>query len=429
MTAATLLASPLGLGVQVVVFLVLVAVSGLWAACEASMSTAPSFYRRRLGRPGEDDAQALGPPASAFTAVLVGKHLANVAAGGLAVAIAFSLLAVPWWQAALLGVAVGGLLVLVAGEIAPRVSASHDPEAEGPDMTSAIRLAQALTAPVVASIERVADASGTGRPAPQRVLLDEEEVQRVVEAGRDQGVLADEKTEMIASVIEFGADQVGEVMAPRTDVVAIEAGSPIEEIAGLVTDTGFSRIPVYREDLDNIVGLVYAKDLLDALQEDPKQPADSVMKETLFVPETTPLDEALREMRIRRIHMAIVHDEFGGTAGLVTMEDLLEEIVGDIFDEYDPEAETIERVGEREAILDARMDIERVNDELGLSLPSQRGYETLGGFLFHRLGRPGRAGETVGHQGKTFTLEEVANRRILKVRVELPEDETVDEDE
>jgi len=134
-------------------------------------------------------------------------------------------------------------------------------------------------------------------------------------------------------------------------------------------------------------------------------------------------------MRIRRIHMAIVHDEFGGTAGLVTMEDLLEEIVGDIFDEYDPEAETIERVGEREAILDARMDIERVNDELGLSLPSQRGYETLGGFLFHRLGRPGRAGETVGHQGKTFTLEEVANRRILKVRVELPEDETVDEDE
>jgi CBS domain containing-hemolysin-like protein len=227
---------------------------------------------------------------------------------------------------------------------------------------------------------------------------------------------------MIASVIEFGADQVGEVMAPRTDVVAIEAGSPIEEIAGLVTDTGFSRIPAYREDLDNIVGLVYAKDLLDALQEDPKQPADSVMKETLFVPETTPLDEALREMRIRRIHMAIVHDEFGGTAGLVTMEDLLEEIVGDIFDEYDPAAATVEWVDEDEAIFDARANIEQVNDELGLDLPVEAGYETLGGFLFHKLGRPGRASETIEHEGYTFQLEEVANRRILTVRV-TPTDE------
>lgn len=417
MMGAPLLVSVAGLTVQIVAFLALLGLSGMLAASQAALSTAPSYYRRRLGDLPDDPERALGPPERAFTAVLVGKHLVNVAAGGLAVAIAFSLLAVAWWQAVLLGVAVGGLTLLVGGEMAPRVAASRDPEEEGPDMTGAIQATQALLGPAVSLIDRLAGLGGPGEPAPQRVFLDEEEIQRVVEAGREQGVLAAEEEEMIASVIDFGADQVGEVMAPRTDVVAIEAGAPVEEVAALVTDTGYSRIPVYREDLDNVVGVVYGKDLLDALAEEPKQPADSLMKETLFVPETTRLDEALREMRTRRIHLAIVHDEFGGTAGLVTMEDLLEEIVGDIFDEYDPEAQAVERIGEDEFILDARMDIERVNEELGLALPAERGYETLGGFLFHRLGRPGRSGETVEHGGITFTLEQVANRRILKVRV------------
>jgi CBS domain containing-hemolysin-like protein len=418
--SAIVLVSGVGLAVQLAAFGLLVAISAVLAACQTALSTAPSYYRRRLDEAPGDPERSLGPPETAFTAVLVGKHLANVAAGGVAVALALTALPLSAGQAIAVGILVGGLVLLSAGEVAPRVAAAGDPERDGPDLTRPIQIAEALLGPAVRLVDATTGLGSEDEPAPRRVLLDEAEVERVVEAAREQGVLTAEEAEMIAAVVEFGDEDVGDVMAPRTDVVAIEASAPVEEGAALVTDTGFSRIPVYRDDLDNIVGVVYGKELLDAIREDPKQRTDSVMKETLFVPETTPLDEALREMRKRRIHLAIVHDEFGGTAGVVTMEDLLEQIVGDIFDEYDPEAETVEWVSEDEAILDARMDVERVNEEMELELPAERGYETLGGFLFHQLGRPGRADETLEHDGVTFTLEEVANRRILTVRIELP---------
>ncbi len=421
-TPTALLVTTLEIAVQVLVFVGFVALSALLAACETALASAPSYYRDRLSATTEDPQGALGPPEPAFTAVLAGKHLASVAAGGLAVALTRTVLAAAWWIAVIVGILGAWLILLSVGEIAPRTSAARDPEAGGMDLTPWIRVTHIVLAPVVAVIQALSRGRGTD-PVPSRMFLDEEEIQRVVEAGREQGVIEEEEQEMIEAVIEFGADQVGDVMAPRTDVVAIEASSPIEEAAALVSQTGFSRIPVYREDLDNIVGVVYSKDILDAVREDAKQATDSVMNETMFVPETTSLDEILREMKTRRIHMAIVHDEFGGTAGLVTLEDLLEEIVGDIFDEYDPEAQDVSWVEENEAIIDARMDIDRVNEELGISLPAQQGYETLGGFLFHKLGRPGRAGESLEEDDITFVLEEVANRRILTVRVQVPEKE------
>jgi putative hemolysin len=417
--AGGLLVSAFAVGVQAAFFVLFVAASALFAACETALSTAPSFYRERLGVGTETDRRSLGPPTQAFTAVLVGKHLANVAAGGLAVAIAVTALPVSLGWAVVAGIALGGLVLVTAAEVAPRVIASRDPEERGPDLTSPIRAAQVVLAPAVGLIEALSELTEPGDLAPKRVFLDEPEIRGMLRAGRRQDVLAAAEIEMIEAVLDFGDEQVGDVMAPRTDVVAIEASAPVEEVAQLVTDTGYSRLPVFREDLDNIVGVVYGKDVLDAVQDQPKASADSVMKETLFVPETTPLDEILREMKTRRIHMAIVHDEFGGTAGLVTLEDILEEIVGDIFDEYDPAAETVEWVDEAEAIFDARTDIEQVNDELELDLPDDAGYETLGGFLFHELGRPGRAGETIEHEDVMFTLEEVANRRILTVRVRL----------
>ncbi|MBM3319365.1 MAG: HlyC/CorC family transporter [Candidatus Eisenbacteria bacterium] len=257
--------------------------------------------------------------------------------------------------------------------------------------------------------------------------LTAEDVIAVVEAGEEEGEIEEEEKEMIHSILELGDTAVREVMIPRVDMVAVERKSPIREALEKITEKGHSRIPVYEERIDRIVGVVYAKDLLrpsfrDALD----LSVDRVMREPFFVPEGKRVDDLLRAFQKEKVHLAIVVDEYGGTAGLVTMEDLLEEIVGEIQDEYDREDDLFETAGPDTALVNAKIDLDDLNERFTIGIPADR-HDTLGGYLYDLVGRVPAEGESFEDPVSRllFKVERVDRQRIARVRIRklgLPEE-------
>ena len=263
------------------------------------------------------------------------------------------------------------------------------------------------------------DENGIARGAARETAV-KAEILHVASEGQAEGAVNSEEMDMIESVIEFGDRQAAEIMTPRTDMLALPLDASNEEIRKQVIEAGHTRIPVYDGDIDNIVGVLHAKDLL-ALEQ--TQPANlrPLMRKPFFIPETKRLDDLLREFKARKSHMAIVLDEYGGTAGLVTLEDLIEEIVGDISDEYDqPESVLMKRLDERTVEVDGRMHIDDLNDALKLSLPEEEDYDTVAGFVFSELGVIPPVGATLSAYGATFTVLAADDRKITRLRVELP---------
>lgn len=230
---------------------------------------------------------------------------------------------------------------------------------------------------------------------------------------------------MIRGIIALEDKTAREIMVPRIDMAVADVESSVGDVAAIVTERGFSRIPVYRENIDDIVGIVYAKDLLRALGNGGKdRPLTDLLREPFFIPESKRLDELLTEMQARRVHMAIVVDEYGGTAGLVTIEDLLEEIVGEIEDEYDVARPSMEVISEDEVVLDAGTSTDVLKDLFGYEVESED-FDTVGGFLIHQLGRLPAVGDEVEADGLTLRVLSMAGRRVRRLRVartrEVPE--------
>jgi len=282
-------------------------------------------------------------------------------------------------------------------------------------------------------VRRLAGVPG-GPGAPGSPI--EEELRSVVSEGERQGALHEDQKDMIEGVIRFRQADVTETMTPRTDIVSIDADATPDEARRLIVLSGHSRIPVTGGAIDTIVGILYAKDLLadEAAGRTPASPPASprgvrgepapvrvrdVMRPPLFIPATKRLDELLAEFRRAKVHMAVVLDEYGGTAGLVTIEDLIEEIFGDIADEYEEASpHPIRRVGPGAFEVEARVRVDELNDELGLRLPENEDYETIGGFVLSRLGSIPKAGATLDYRGVRITVLEAEARRIVRLRVE-----------
>src|SRR2546428_3653740 len=224
---------------------------------------------------------------------------------------------------------------------------------------------------------------------------------------------------MISSIFALAEKPVHEVMVPRTDMVGIDVATMPDQILDIITKVGHSRIPVYEGSPDQIIGVLYVKDLFRRLARGEKDvTVRPFLRPAQFVPETKKVDELLREMQKDKVHIAIVVDEYGGTAGLVTIEDLVEEIVGEIRDEYDVERELILPVSEHEAVMDARVPFSEVQETFGIEPPDGGDeFDTLGGFVTHELGRLPRPGETVRRDGVKFVVESVDGRRVGRVRV------------
>jgi len=247
----------------------------------------------------------------------------------------------------------------------------------------------------------------------------EEEVKTLVDAGQKEGELELEERKMIYSVFQLGDTLTREIMVPRIDMVALDVDTPLMESADVFISSGYSRVPVYENTIDNILGVLYAKDLLKSWREgsDGKSSVRSLLRDAYFVPEAKKVDDLLTELQARRVHLAIVIDEYGGVAGLVTLEDIIEEIFGEIQDEYDEEDQPYQILENGDYLFQGRVDLDDFNEIMGCSLPKDEA-ETIGGFIYKNLGHVPSSGEIVQVNGIMLTVEQVSNRQIKTVRVQ-----------
>ncbi len=356
----------------------------------------------------------LDEPTSTLSTVLFVHTLALAAAAAAAF-----VLAADWWPAnrgVSIAIAVVGIVVLVLIQFVGRLVAVAQPERVALAFVGPVELLSRVLAPILLPLSALEGWAGralglrrTTTPADA-----EERIRHLVEGNAE---LEEDEREMIASVIELGDQPVREIMLPRMDIVAGPSDSTVTDVLDRIVASGHSRIPIFEETIDNVVGVVYAKDLLKHLRDgkltDPVLP---LAREPYFVPETKKVDELLHDMQQRRVHLALVLDEYGGTAGLITIEDLIEEIVGEIQDEYDVEESPIEQLSETEAVFDARVSIRDVNDTLDLDIEDED-FDTLGGLLYHELGKVPSVGDEVRADGAIVTVLSTTGRRVRKVRV------------
>jgi putative hemolysin len=248
----------------------------------------------------------------------------------------------------------------------------------------------------------------------------QEEFLEDLEQRRMEGAVDEEEQEMIENVLELRESTAGEIMTPRTDLVAVDVGDDLPTVLETIRKVGHSRIPVYEQNIDNIVGLIYAKDLLAEIGRDPQKfHVRDRMREVYFVPETKPLRALLHEFQNQKLHLAVVLDEYGGTAGIVTLEDILEELVGPIADEYEKAPqESSKKIDETTIEVDARMYVDDLNDEFSVDLPEDEDYDTVGGFVFSRLGYIPKTGERFDYDNLKFTIASAEPRRVKRVRIQ-----------
>ena len=329
---------------------------------------------------------------------------------------------------------------LVLGELVPKRIGMQIPEKVAFAVAKPLYVIAKLTSPFVKflslSTNGVVRLLGFDPNADEEVVT-EEEIRMMVDVGGEKGVIENDQKEMINNIFEFDDMDAGDVMTHRTDVVAADVNdTTLEEFMALAIENGRSRIPLYDEDIDNIVGIVYIKDLLKYVGKEVKVKGTlkNIMREPYFVPETKACGELFKEMRQKRIQMAVVVDEYGGTAGIVTLEDIVEAVMGDIQDEYDEEEEEISKIDENTFTVDGTIDIEEIDELIGKELP-EGDYETLAGFIMDELQCIPKNGEMneVVFENVKFTVLEVEDRRIEKIKVEITpviteDDEDEDDD-
>ncbi len=292
---------------------------------------------------------------------------------------------------------------------------SHHPETWAIRLSSYVRVLSLVMSPLLALPFLFISSSETN----QEGGVTETELISLVEAGQEEGFLEQEERKMIVSIFRLGDTLVREIMIPRIDILALDVNTPIDQTMDALQQSGHSRVPIYKDSVDNILGLLYAKDLLGIWREGkPDVSLSDHLRPAYYVPEAKKADELLAELQAKRIHMAIVVDEYGGVAGLVTLEDIVEEIVGEILDEYDQAEEMLyQAINDDEYLFQGRIDLDDFNDIMGTQLPNSEA-DTLSGLIYSRIGRVPTAGDHVQIEGLQLTVEQVSGQRIRKVRAQ-----------
>jgi CBS domain containing-hemolysin-like protein len=408
---------------------------GILSAVKSALVNLSQTRLNQLAEEGRDKAHLVVRLAEDSAYLLASFQLWVALTGTLAISIAVLTLVSPL-EAALAGitflqgvstlVSVGIIIVIVTGALI--ILGDLVPEAVGATHAEAVAFMFArpvsamarLVSPVTKLIVTVSNWLSIlmgGKSLRGMPFITEEEIMTMVDAGQEVGVIEEDEKEMIYSVFALGDTVAREVMIPRIDIVALDVLTSLDDALDVVVAAGHSRIPTYEDTIDNIVGVLYAKDLLELWKE--KRDGVSLrdeLRQPYFVPESKPLDELLEEMQQRKVHIVIVVDEYGGTAGIVTLEDIVEEIVGEIQDEYDAEEPIVEQAGEGEFVFNARVDLDDVNRLMGTAFPTELG-DTLGGFIYSQLGKVPVPGEKVRFDGLVVEVLTVTGRRIRKVRV------------
>jgi CBS domain containing-hemolysin-like protein len=323
------------------------------------------------------------------------------------------------------GVGLGVLMiaVLIVSEALPKAVAVRNPDATALALAGPLSLISKLVWPVVAFVDLITRPLVeriSGESLPHTPLVTEEELRLLVNVGEEEGLIEHDEREMIEGIFSFDDTLLREIMVPRVDIVALDIDTTLEEAINAIIDEGHSRIPVYRDTIDTIVGILYAKDLFPALRNGWREMSlQELIRPAHFVPETVKVNALLADMQKRKVHMAIAVDEYGGTVGLATIEDLIEQIVGEIQDEYDVEEPSMQVVGEHELIVDARVPIDDINDMTGLSLEASES-DRIGGLVYERLGRVAKIGDKVTIDGVEVVVLSMTGVHPHKLRITYP---------
>jgi magnesium and cobalt exporter, CNNM family len=335
------------------------------------------------------------------------------------------------WMALVVSLLLSILLLLLA-EVTPKTLAIRYAERVALAAAGPVDRMATFLNPILWAVTIVSRALTGGRAA-KAAYLTEEELMTLLHVSEEQGVIEEQEHDMIHGIIEIGDKSVREVMVPRTDMVAVDRGSSLQDIVRIFKQHRHTRLPVFKGDLDHIIGMIHAKDLLlfYTLSSAPEFDVDKILRPILFTPETKKVDELLHEMRSKKVHMMVVVDEYGGTAGLVSLEDLLEEIVGEIRDEYDQaEEEQLKIITPTEALVDARYSMDELNSRLGLRIAESGEYDSVGGYVVALLGTIPAPGAQFQGGRATWKVEQARGNRVEQVRLKVadpwPDDTLVD---
>lgn len=402
-------------------------VAAFFSLSEAVLTTiGPARAEKALGEGQRQFKELAHHPERVHYALVLGKFGALLAAATL-VGGALDRAGVMSW-----GIPLFVVLAILVVEIAPRSMAMYRARALAGPLLRVLSPWLFVLRPVTTAFEKLAHLvrPRSDQPEPAPNTVSEEDLALMIDVGVRQGTLTDFKERILHSVFEFGDTIVREVMVPRTDVVAASTDISYDELLKLVVEEGHSRIPVYRGSIDEIVGVFYAKDLLEHLGRlDARNFAiEKLVREAFFVPETRAINELFTDMQRQRVHMAVVVNEFGGTAGIVTLEDIFEEFFGEIQDEYDDEEAPIVALGEDRYLVDARISVDEVEELFDVEFPEDDNYDTLGGFITTELGRVPDPGQEFTKLGLRFRVQQATPKRVERVEI-LREDESAETDD
>jgi len=412
--------------VKIAVFFVCIFLSAFFSGSEVALISITQAKVRSLLKSRGKDAAALAAlkkePDHILITVLIGNTLVNVAAAAVATS-----LAIDQFGDTGVGIATGVvvLFLLIFGEIGPKMLAVRFTEPIALTVSRPVLLLSRVFSPFLWIFDHMSR-SRTLTAAFAKPAITEEEIRGWIDLGKEEGTIEKEEQEMLYNVLEFKDTTAREVMTPRLDVVMVEDTASLMDTARIFEETGFSRLPIFHDQKDNVTGLLNVKDVFPAMLGGPRdQGIRELATEPYFVPESKKIDEILKELQRRKVHMAMVLDEYGVFAGILTVEDLLEELVGDIMDEFDDQEEPeIQRVEEGVYFVHGHVWVEELNAQLSLSLPVEESFETLGGLIIDRLGHIPHKGEMVAvtEAGVRLVVLQMWGRRIKKVKVILPRD-------
>lgn len=404
--------------------------SGFFSASETALTAFRSIHLEKFADEKKEKLvvllkQWLKDPNSMLTGMLIGNNIVNIMASSIA-----TLLIVSYFgntgKAVMITTIGMTVAILIFGEITPKIIARNNSSQVAGKVIPYIYYLTKLFSPLIWILIFISKLIGriVGiNLEDAQVMITEEDIISFVNVGKEEGIIEEDEKEMIHSIVGFGETTAKEVMTPRTSMTAFEGNKSIDEIWDSMIEDGFSRIPVYHETIDNIEGILYVKDIMAQLKDgDTSKAIRELIRPAYFVPETKSIIEILKEFREKKVHIAMVLDEYGGIVGLVTIEDLMEEIVGEIRDEFDAEEEEFVKQLENNTYeIDAMIDIETLDKELDISLPISEDYESLGGLITTELGRIAEVGDELELENVKLKVIEMDKMRVSKVLIEREE--------